>query len=78
MLPSSGPFGVVEMVRKFECQRENLRQDLNVSKRKHNIKVKTRQKYNWEFTVNFVSFENDSDRQKSYESWIESFFHYIN
>ena len=42
---------------------------------KKSTKEKTKRKYNWSITINFVPFENDSDRQKSYELWIESFFH---
>ena len=36
---------------------------------------KSNQKNNWSITVNFVTFENDRERQKSYELWVESFFH---
>ena len=66
------------MVEKFECQQQDVKKDLSVTNRKNNIKTKTSQKYNWDFTVNFVSFENDNDRQRSYELWIESFFHFVN
>ena len=41
-------------------------------------KEKTKHKYNWEITINFIPFENDGDRQKSYELWVESFFHLSN
>ena len=77
MLPSSGPIGEV-VVEKFECQQQDVKKDLSVTNRKNYIKTKTGQKYNWDFTVNFVSFENDKDRQRSYELWIESFFHFVN
>ena len=41
-------------------------------------KRKTKQKYNWNIIINLVPFENDSDHQKSYELWVESFFHSSN
>ena len=66
------------MSEKFECQKQGKKKNLSVSAGKYNIKTKNRQKYNWDFTVNFVSFENDKDRQRSYELWIESFFHFVN
>ena len=78
MLPSPGPFWGGNMSNKVECQKHHVKRDLNVTTRKQSKIVKNRQKYSWNFTANFVSFENDSDRKRSYELWIESFFHLVN
>ena len=78
MLPSSGPFGVVEMSEKFECKKQGKKKNLSVTSGKYDIKAKNGQKYNWDFTVNFVSFVCEGDRQRSYELWVESFFHLVN
>ena len=77
MLPSSGPIGEV-VVEKCECQQQDVKKDLSVTIGKHIKKTKNGQKYNWDLTVNFVSFENENDRHRSYELWIESFFHFVN
>jgi hypothetical protein len=78
MLPAPGPFWGGNMQEKIECQQQNFEQDFNGTALKKSQKGKTRKKYNWDLTVNFVSFENDDDRQRSYELWIESFFHFVN
>jgi len=38
------------------------------------LDVKHRQSKTWTVKVNFISFENDDERQRSYELWVESFF----
>ena len=60
---------------KIKNQKQKVKQKLAKLVGKKSTKEKTKQKYNWSITINFVPFENDSDRQKSYELWVESFFH---
>jgi hypothetical protein len=78
MLPAPGPIWGGSMSEKIECQQQNFEQNLNGPALKKSQKIKTRKKYNWDLNVNFVSFENDDDRQRSYDLWIESFFHFVN
>ena len=42
--------------------------------RKKSEQPKSKAKKSFDITINFVPFENDNERQKSYELWIESFF----
>ena len=63
---------------KIKGKKQGTKQDLAAISRKRTAKEKSMQKYDWDFTVNFVSFENENDRQRSYELWIESFFHFVN
>jgi len=74
ILPKSG--GRVQMSNS-QIENQSLKVEQKFAKivGKKSIKEKTKQKYNWSITINFVPFENDSDRQKSYELWVESFFH---
>ena len=62
----------------IENQSQKVEQKFAKVFEKKSIKEKTKQKYNWSIIINFVPFENDSDRQKSYELWVESFFHSFN
>ena len=78
MLPAPSPFWGGSMSEKFECQKLGKKENKSVTIEKYDIKVKHKQKYNWDFTVNFVSFVSESDRQRSYELWVESFFHFVN
>ena len=78
MLPAPGPFWGGNMQEKVKYQQRNVNQDSVKIVRKKSTKEKTGQKHDWKFTINFVSFENDGDRQKSYELWVESFFHFVN
>jgi len=66
------------MSKKIECKQQNFDQDFKGPALKKSQKGKTKKKYNWDLTVNFVPFENDDERQRSYELWVESFFHFVN
>jgi hypothetical protein len=46
--------------------------------REKSAKEKNKAKKGFDITINFVPFENDNDRQKSYELWVESFFNRSN
>jgi hypothetical protein len=61
---------------KSKNKSQNLKEKQHVRKiiREKSEKSKSNKKKGFEITINFVSFENENDRQKSYESWIESFF----
>jgi hypothetical protein len=58
MLPAQDPFWGGNMGKKVEKRSE----------------VKHHQSETWAVTINFISFENDDERQRSYELWVESFF----
>jgi len=57
-----------------KSEKNKVRQKLTEIVRKKPAENRRKQKYEWDITINFVPFEKDNDRQKSYESWIESFF----
>ena len=59
----------------IENQSQKVEQKFAKIVEKKSIKEKTKQKYNWSIIINFVPFENDRERQQSYELWVESFFH---
>ena len=62
----------------IEDQSQKVEQKFAKIVEKKSIKEKNKQKYYWSIIINFVPFENESDRQKSYELWLESFFHSSN
>ena len=66
------------MASTFKCEHQSSEQDLSLIIRKNLKKDKDKRKYSWDLAVNFVPFVSESDRQKSYELWIESFFHLVN
>jgi len=55
-----------------------LKQKVMKFVRKKSEQPKSKAKKSFDITINFVPFENDNDRQKSYELWIESFFNRSN
>jgi hypothetical protein len=63
---------------KNKSQNPKANQKLSKIVREKSAKEKSKVKKGWDITINFVSFENDNDRQKSYELWIESFFNRAN
>ena len=75
ILPTPDPFGGGNMSNsKSKSEKNKVRQNLTEIVRKKSAENRRKQKYEWDIIINFVPFENDNDRQKSYESWIESFF----
>ena len=63
---------------KIKSQKQSENQKLTKIGRKKSANERTKQKFNWSITINFVPFEDDDIRQKSYELWVESFFHHSN
>lgn len=63
---------------KNESQKHDVKQKLTKIVRKKLIQKKSKQKKKWNIIINLVPFENDNDRQKSYELWVESFFNRSN
>lgn len=50
--------------------KENLADSVRGRSRQKEIK----QTSDWKLSINFVPFENDDVREKSYELWVESLF----
>ena len=63
---------------KNKDQNLQVKQKLMKIVRGKSAQAKSKTKKSFDITINFVPFENDNDRQKSYESWVESFFHHSN
>jgi hypothetical protein len=63
---------------KIKSQKQNVNQKLSKNGRKKSANEKAKQKFSWSIAINFVPFENDNIRQKSYELWVESLFHHSN
>ena len=65
---------------KSKNKSQNLKEKQNVIKfiREKSEKSKSNTKNGFKITVNFVPFENDNERQESYELWVESLFNRSN
>jgi hypothetical protein len=63
---------------KHKSQNSKVKQKLAKIVREKSVKEKSKAKKGFDITINFVPFENDNDRQKSYELWVESFFNRSN
>ena len=63
---------------KHKSQNPKVKQKLAKIVREKSVKEKSKAKKGFDITINFVPFENDNDRQKSYELWVESFFNRSN
>ena len=63
---------------KHKSQKPNVKQKLAKIVREKSTKEKRKAKKGFDITINFVPFENDNDRHKSYELWVESFFNRSN
>ena len=75
-----GPHFGEDIMSKLKNKSQNLQEKQNDIKiaREKSEKSKSKTKKGFEIIINFVPFENDNDRQKSYELWVESFFNRSN